>query len=149
MKDISPTSKLNSLVPCFDMSGTVITAPPDSPFQPRTEVYACTNFYRPGAGREYTICETSELACKPETLSFVEASTVPMSAETAWQALFVHAALLPVKGTGARGKRVFVTGASGAAGMVRKIALSAEVPLLSFSPHLATFTELHNERLAN
>ena len=55
-----------------------------------------------------------------------------MSAETAWQALFVHAALLPVKGTGARGKRVFVTGASGAAGMVRRTALSAEVPLLLF-----------------
>jgi NADPH-dependent curcumin reductase CurA len=42
-----------------------------------------------------------------------------MSVETAYQALFTHAPLLPVAGTGAKGKRVFVTGASGAAGMVR------------------------------
>jgi NADPH:quinone reductase-like Zn-dependent oxidoreductase len=119
MKDISPTSKLQNLVPCFDMAGTVITAPPHSPFQPGSEVYACTNFYRPGAGREYTICETSELAFKPKTLSFAQAATVPMSVETAYQALFTHAPLLPVAGTGAKGKRVFVTGASGAAGMVR------------------------------
>jgi NADPH:quinone reductase-like Zn-dependent oxidoreductase len=119
MQNISPTSKLNNLVPCFDMSGTTITAPSDSPFQPGSEVYACTDFYRPGAGREYTLCATSELAFKPKTLSFAQAATVPMSVETAYQALFIHASLRPVAGTGAQGKRVFVTGASGAAGMVR------------------------------
>jgi NADPH-dependent curcumin reductase CurA len=72
-----------------------------------------------------------------------------MSAETAWQALFVHAALLPVKGTGARGKRVFVTGASGAAGMVRRQLYQLKLLFCCFFSYLATFTELHNDRLAN
>jgi len=103
------------------MAGTVITAPPSSPFQPGSEVYACTDFYRPGSGREYTLCETSELAFKPKTLSFAQAATVPMSVETAYQALFTHSPLLPIAGTGAKGKQVFVTGASGAAGMVRSL----------------------------
>lgn len=71
-----------------------------------------------------------------------------MSAETAWQALFVHAALLPVKGTGARGKRVFVTGASGAAGMVRRPLCHLNFSSVVFS-YLATFTKFHNERMAN
>lgn len=39
-----------------------------------------------------------------------------MSAETAWQALFVHAGLAARKGS-ARGKKVFVTAASGGAGV--------------------------------
>lgn len=40
-----------------------------------------------------------------------------MSAETAWQALFVHAGLKAEAEIGARGKRVFVTAASGGVGV--------------------------------
>jgi len=40
-----------------------------------------------------------------------------MSAETAWQALFVHAGLEAEKGVGGKGKRVFVTAASGGVGV--------------------------------
>jgi NADPH:quinone reductase-like Zn-dependent oxidoreductase len=105
-------------VPCYDMSGVVVKAPSDSPFQLGSEVFARTNYYRTGSGREYTICETSELAIKPKRLSFVQAATVPMSVETAYQALFVHAQLLPIAETGAKEKRVFVTAGSGAVGMV-------------------------------
>jgi NADPH:quinone reductase-like Zn-dependent oxidoreductase len=105
-------------VPCYDMSGVVIKAPSDSPFQPGSEVFARTNYYRTGSGREYTICETSELAFKLKRLSFAQAATVSMSVETAYQALFVHAQLVPVAGAGAKGKRVFITAGSGAVGMV-------------------------------
>lgn len=121
MKNFPPPPSIlkdKELVPCYDMSGTVITAPPNSPFQPGSEVYSRTTYYRTAAGREYTICDTSELAFKPKTLSFVQAATVSMSVETAYQALFTHGGLLPVAGTGAKGKRVFVTAASGAVGMV-------------------------------
>jgi hypothetical protein len=121
MKNFPPPAsetKGKELVPCYDMAGTVITAPSDSPFQPGTEVYGRTHYYRTAAGREYTICDTYELAFKPKTLSFVQAATVPMSVETAYQALFVQAPLQPVAGTGAKGKRIFVTAGSGAVGMV-------------------------------
>jgi NADPH:quinone reductase-like Zn-dependent oxidoreductase len=61
-------------VPCYEMSGVVIKAPSDSPFQPGSEVFARTNYYRTGSGREYTICETSELAFKLKRLSFAQAA---------------------------------------------------------------------------
>ncbi|RFU32959.1 hypothetical protein B7463_g3380, partial [Scytalidium lignicola] len=103
-------------VPVYDIAGTVITAPPNSPFKPGNEIYARTNFYRTGSGREYTIATTEELALRPKNISWAEAASVPMSAQTAWQALFVQADLRPEPGVGAVGKRIFVAAASGAVG---------------------------------
>jgi len=57
-------------VPCNDLSGVVITAPPNSPFQPGTEIYTRTPASRTGNAREYTIALTSELAVKPNNLSW-------------------------------------------------------------------------------
>lgn len=42
---------------------------------------------------EYVLAEGHELARKPGTTSHEEAASVPLSALTAWQALFTHAAL--------------------------------------------------------
>lgn len=41
---------------------------------------------------------------------------MPMSVETAWQALFIHAGFDFKAGSGAKGKRIFVTAASGGVG---------------------------------
>lgn len=106
------------------MAGVIISGPADSPFQPGDEVYARTNYVRPGNARDYTIAVTDELAHKPTNLSWVQAASVPVSAETAWQILFVHA--LSSEGeemdweTARRvwaGKRVLVTAASGGVGI--------------------------------
>lgn len=105
------------LIPCNDVAGTVVTAPPSSPFQPGTEVYARSNYNRTGCAREYSILLTEEMAKRPQKLSWAESATVPMSAETAWQALFVHAGLEAKAGEGAKGKRVFITAASGGVGV--------------------------------
>ncbi|KFY69110.1 hypothetical protein V496_00489 [Pseudogymnoascus sp. VKM F-4515 (FW-2607)] len=102
-------------VPCNDVAGTVVTAPESSPFPPGTEVYARSYFGRTGCAREYSILLTEEMAKRPQRLTWAESATVPMSAETAWQALFVQAGLEPKAGS-AKGKRIFVTAASGAAG---------------------------------
>jgi len=121
MKDYPPPPSLSEgkePVPGYDMAGVVVTAPLDSPFQPGTEIFSRTDYYHTGSGREYTLVKSSELAFKPKRLTFIEAATVPMSVETAYQALFVHALLQFEAGTGAKGKRVFVTGGSGAVGMV-------------------------------
>ncbi|KAA8568997.1 hypothetical protein EYC84_007966 [Monilinia fructicola] len=76
-------------VPCYDLSGTVVLAPPGSPFPPGTEVYTRTSFARPGNAREYTIALQEELAQKPKNISWEEAASIPLSAFTAWQALYL------------------------------------------------------------
>ncbi|GLI78243.1 putative secondary metabolism biosynthetic enzyme [Penicillium ochrochloron] len=119
-----PPPKPRELVPCPDISGTIVSAPIDSPFQPGDEVYARTNYLRPANARDFTIGVTNELAHKPKRLSWVEAAAVPVSAETAWQILFIHAGIFKGEETdvsAAReswsGKRVLVTAASGGVGM--------------------------------
>jgi NADPH:quinone reductase-like Zn-dependent oxidoreductase len=105
------------LVPCNDVAGTVVTAPPDSPFQPGTEVYARSNYNRTGCARKYTILLTEEMAKRPQNLTWAESAVVPMSAETAWQALFEHAGLEATAGNAANKKRILVTAASGGVGV--------------------------------
>lgn len=111
-----PAGSTKVLVPCNDIAGTVVAAPQSSLFQPGTEVYARSSYARTGCARDYTILVGDEMAERPQSLSWAESAAVPMSAETAWQALFVHAGLEARKG-GADGKRVFVTAASGGAGV--------------------------------
>jgi NADPH:quinone reductase-like Zn-dependent oxidoreductase len=64
---------------------------------------------RDGAEAEYSLVLPSELAPKPRTLDQVQAAAVPLSALTAWQALFIHAQL-------SKGQRVLIHGASGGVG---------------------------------
>jgi NADPH:quinone reductase-like Zn-dependent oxidoreductase len=72
-------------------------------------VYALTDFHRDGAEAEYTIALPTELAPKPRSLNYIQAAAVPMSALTAWQALFDHAGL-------SSGQNVLIHGASGGVG---------------------------------
>ena len=105
------------VTPGYDLAGTIIASPPDSPFRPGEEIYARTRASRPGNCREYTIARTDEMALKPRTLSWVDAATVPLSAITAWQALFEHAGLKGLDDPNARGKRLLVTAAAGGVGI--------------------------------
>src|SRR5205085_4018225 len=75
-----------------------------------SEVYALTAFDRDGAEAEYTIALPSELAPKPRTLDHVQAAAVPLTALTAWQALFEHTHL-------AAGQSVLIHGAAGGVGV--------------------------------
>ncbi|KAL2064042.1 hypothetical protein VTL71DRAFT_4536 [Oculimacula yallundae] len=102
--------------PLYDMAGTILTAPADSPFKPGDEVYGRTHYEHTGCGREYTCAPAEELALRPKSLTWAETATVGMSAETAYQALFVQAGLKREAGTGAKGTRIYVTAASGGVG---------------------------------
>lgn len=93
------------IVPCYDLSGTVITAPPNSPFSPGTEIWGSTSFSRSGNGREYTIATTEELAKRPSGVDAVTAAGVPLSAVTAVQALFVYGGIASF-GSNDEGKKV-------------------------------------------
>ncbi|TVY32073.1 putative zinc-binding oxidoreductase, mitochondrial, partial [Lachnellula occidentalis] len=105
-------------IPLYDIAGTILTSPPTSPFPPGTEIYTRTSYTRTGSGSQYTLISTPELAVRPQKLSWAESATVPMSAMTAWQALFMHAGLTPSQdAVENKGKTVFVMGASGGVGV--------------------------------
>ncbi len=97
-------------VPSHELSGVVeIVGPAVEGVAPGDEVYALTDFYRDGAAAEYVAVRAADLAPKPRTLDHTEAAAVPLSALTAWQGLFDHAALAP-------GDRVLIHGAAGGVG---------------------------------
>ena len=73
-------------------------------------VYGLTSFFRNGAAAEYVAVAAADLAPKPKTLDPVNAASVPLSALTAWQALFDHAGLQP-------GQKVLIHGAAGGVGI--------------------------------
>ena len=111
------------LVPCQDLAGTVITARAGSGFDTGDRVYCRIDAGRAGAARDYALPRASELAKIPANLGWIEAAATPLSALTAWQALFVQGGLdaRGVKGDKEalekNGKmRVLVTGAAGGVG---------------------------------
>jgi NADPH:quinone reductase-like Zn-dependent oxidoreductase len=119
--DSIPASK--AMVPCQDLAGTVVTAPATSGFVPGDRVYCRIDAARAGAARDYALARAGELAKIPGNLNWVEAAATPLSALTAWQALFVQGTLdaRGLKGDGAARERnarvrVLVTGAAGGVG---------------------------------
>lgn len=98
-------------IPGHDLSGVVEEVGPGvTTITKGSEVYALTAFDRDGAQAEYAIALPSELAHKPRSLDFVQAAAVPLSALTAWQALFDHAQLTT-------GQTALITGAAGGVGV--------------------------------
>jgi NADPH:quinone reductase-like Zn-dependent oxidoreductase len=73
------------------------------------EVYGLIDFPFNGSAAEYVAVATSSLAPKPRTLDHNHASAVPLSALTAWQALFDHGRL-------SAGQNVLIHGAAGGVG---------------------------------
>ncbi|KAH7067604.1 hypothetical protein BKA63DRAFT_121024 [Paraphoma chrysanthemicola] len=121
-------------IPCYDVSGTVVALPGGCEgFKIGDKVYGRVHAGREGTAREYATILPSEAALVPKGLSMPEASSVPMSAHTAWQALFEQGLLtgsftptsVPhVDASGeavlgqAKGKRVLVLGAAGGVGLL-------------------------------
>ncbi|KAH8202195.1 hypothetical protein TruAng_003670 [Truncatella angustata] len=110
-------------IPGQDMAGTVVSAPESSKFSTGDEVYCRITANRPGAAAEYTLARVSELALKPKNQSWTEAAATPLSALTAYQALFVQGNLDvealkgEEKARRSNGeKRVLITAAAGSVG---------------------------------
>jgi hypothetical protein len=70
-------------------------------------VYALADFWRDGSDAEYIAIAALDLAPKPRTLDFTQAAAAPLSALTAWQALFDDGRL-------AAGQKVLIHGATAA-----------------------------------
>ncbi|KAF1957726.1 NAD(P)-binding protein [Byssothecium circinans] len=127
-------------VPCYDVSGTIVSTAPASPFKIGDVIYGRVDGNREGTAREYATILSSEAALVPKVLvergaeGMDEAASIPMSALTAWQGLFEHGGLVTgeytasnvprvsetgeVVGGQAEGKRVLVLGAAGGVGLM-------------------------------
>jgi NADPH:quinone reductase-like Zn-dependent oxidoreductase len=98
-------------IPGHDLSGVVVAVGPDvTGVATGDAVYALIAFGRDGAHADYVIALPSELAPRPRTLDDTQAGTVPLSALTAWQALFVHGGL-------SAGQTALIHGAAGGVGV--------------------------------
>lgn len=73
------------------------------------EVYGLIDFIRDGAEAEYAIARLPEIAPKPKSLDHTHSAAVPLSALTAWQALFDHGNLVS-------GEKILIHGAAGGVG---------------------------------
>ena len=62
-----------------------------------------------GAYAEYLAMKPAAIATKPSTLSFEEAASVPVAAQTAWQGIFTHGHL-------EKGQTILIHGGAGAVG---------------------------------
>lgn len=98
------------LIPSHEISGVVGAVAPDvGDLQVGDAVYGLSDFFRDGGAAEYVAVRAAELAPKPRSLHHASAAATPLSALTAWQALFDHARLAP-------GQRVLIHGAAGGVG---------------------------------
>ncbi len=94
----------------LDMAGEVVAVGPGvSRFAIGDPVFGMTNRFSGGVHAELATLQESEICLAPGTLSLVEASVVPLAAQTALQALRDHCAI----GDGAR---LLINGASGGVG---------------------------------
>lgn len=93
-------------VPGRDVAGTVVEVGAKvTRFSPGDHVYGVA----PGSFAEYAVTSEDRIAHKPASLSFAEASVIPISAGTALQALTDAGKVHP-------GQSVLITGASGGVG---------------------------------
>jgi NADPH:quinone reductase-like Zn-dependent oxidoreductase len=98
------------IVPGHEVSGIVETlGTATSGVAVGDEVFGYIDVRRDGADAEYVAVQDDELAPKPATLTHAQAAAIPLSALTAWQALFDHGDLAP-------GQRVLVHGGAGGVG---------------------------------
>ncbi len=74
------------------------------------EVYGFNDWFEDGAMAEFCVTVPASIAAKPESLTHVEAASVPIGALTAWQGYFEQAKLKD-------GDRVLVHGGAGAVGV--------------------------------
>lgn len=124
-------------IPGHDVSGVVDAVGPGVT-TPRVDdaVYGLIDFPCDGSAAEYVIAPAADLAPKPRTLDHVHAAAVPLSALTAWQALFEHGQVSP-------GRRVLIHGAAGGVG-----AYAVRLAKDAGATVIATASARHEARLA-
>src|SRR5450631_970952 len=95
-------------IPGHEFSGVVERVGSDvAPWAPGDAVFGANG--RGAAYAEYLAVKPAAIARKPSNLSFEEAASVPVAAQTAWQGIFTHGHL-------EKGQTILIHGGAGAVG---------------------------------
>lgn len=95
-------------IPGHEFSGVVEQIGSDvAAYAPSDAVFAANE--TGGAYAEYLVVKPAVIANKPSNLSFEEAASVPVAAQTAWQGIFTHGHL-------EKGQTILIHGGAGAVG---------------------------------
>ncbi len=85
-------------------------------FKPGDEVFYAGDITRPGSNSEFHLVDERIVGHKPRTLSFAEAAALPLTAITAWEALFDRLGIDRNRGNG--GQSVLIIGGAGGVGSI-------------------------------
>jgi NADPH2:quinone reductase len=105
----------------YDAAGTVVAAGPDATlFQPGDAVFYAGDITRQGTNAEYHLVDERIVGRKPASLDWAQAAALPLTAITAWEALFDRLDVRkPVPGSNAI---LIIGGAGGVASIAIQLA---------------------------
>lgn len=113
----------------WDVAGEVVGMGPDAVgFQTGDKVYYAGDLNRPGANSEYHVVDAALVGHQPTALSASAAAALPLTALTAWEALFERLGLSPQHS--ADGRVLLIVGGAGGVGSMA-IQLARLVPGLT------------------
>jgi zinc-binding alcohol dehydrogenase family protein len=85
-------------------------------FKPGDEVYYAGDITRPGSNAEFQLVDERIVGNKPHTLGFAEAAALPLTAITAWEAMFER---MGIDSQGAnQGQSLLIIGGAGGVGSI-------------------------------
>lgn len=97
----------------WDASGVVLAVGSSvTAFKPGDEVWYAGDITRPGSNSTQQLIDSRISAHKPRTLNWAEAAAIPLTALTAWEALFEHLKIQDA----AAGKTLLIIGGAGGVG---------------------------------
>ena len=101
----------------WDAAGVVESAGPGAiRFRPGDEVFYAGDITRPGSNAEFQLVDECLVGRKPRSLSFAEAAALPLTAITAWEALFDRLRIDPHGAN--HGQTLFIIGGAGGVGSI-------------------------------
>ncbi|KAJ5623849.1 hypothetical protein N7510_000158 [Penicillium lagena] len=136
-------------IPGNDLAGIVTEVfSPDSKFKPGDKVFGMVHVDRAATWAEYTVVKEDEVVLIPTAFTFAQAAALPLSAQTAYEALFDHARIpiptveeVKTRSVCRKAQRVLITGAAGAVGVyLIQLAAAAGVKVVA-----ATSSNARNE----
>lgn len=87
-------------------------------FKPGDAVMYAGSLNRPGSNAELQLVDERLVGHKPRSLDFVQAAALPLTALTAWEALFEHLDIPPIQTAAHQRSRLLVIGAAGGVGSI-------------------------------
>ncbi len=101
----------------FDAAGVVLARGPQATmFHVGQEVFYAGSIARPGSNAERQLVDERIVGAKPKTLSFAQSAALPLTAITAWEAMFDRLGIL--RGKAADGAAILIIGGAGGVGSI-------------------------------